>query len=156
MRVINLNRVVGGEMSRFTSVLFDLDGALVDPGQGIAGTIQFVLDSLGVASTKRLSSSYFFRQHIPQRPGEPVEFPHNKHVALAELNQEPMQFRSVPAPARRFLAIDSLAPHRPKRSHLHGGFLLARGDTGVAEQHCANVSPRVSIKQHLFATHQPA
>jgi hypothetical protein len=111
MRVINLNRVVGGEMSRFTSVLFDLDGALVDPGQGIAGTIQFVLDSLGAASTKRLSSSYFFRQHIPQRSGEPVEFPHNKHVALAELNQEPMQFRSVPAPARRFLAIDSLAPH---------------------------------------------
>jgi hypothetical protein len=38
-RRINLNRVVGGEMSRFTGVLFDLDGTLVDPGQGIAGSL---------------------------------------------------------------------------------------------------------------------
>ena len=26
-------------MARFTSVLFDLDGTLIDPGEGIAGTI---------------------------------------------------------------------------------------------------------------------
>ena len=38
-------------MSRFTSVLFDLDGTLVDPGQGITRTIQFVLDSLGAAAS---------------------------------------------------------------------------------------------------------
>jgi phosphoglycolate phosphatase len=38
-------------MNRFTSVLFDLDGTLIDPGEGIAGTIQFVLDRLGVASS---------------------------------------------------------------------------------------------------------
>lgn len=37
-------------MNRFTDVLFDLDGTLVDPGEGIAGTIQFVLDKLGVAA----------------------------------------------------------------------------------------------------------
>ena len=37
-------------MNRFTGVLFDLDGTLVDPGEGIARTIQFVLDKLGVAA----------------------------------------------------------------------------------------------------------
>jgi phosphoglycolate phosphatase-like HAD superfamily hydrolase len=37
-------------MNRFTSILFDLDGTLIDPGDGIAGTIQFVLNELGVAS----------------------------------------------------------------------------------------------------------
>lgn len=36
-----------GWMARFENVLFDLDGTLIDPGQGIAGSIQFVLDSLG-------------------------------------------------------------------------------------------------------------
>ena len=37
-------------MNRFPSVLFDLDGTLIDPGEGIAGTIQFVLDRLGAAA----------------------------------------------------------------------------------------------------------
>ena len=36
-------------MSRFIAVLFDLDGTLIDPGEGIAHTIQFVLDRLDVA-----------------------------------------------------------------------------------------------------------
>src|SRR5581483_11606712 len=35
-------------MRRFASVFFDLDGTLVDPGDGIANTIQFVLDTLDV------------------------------------------------------------------------------------------------------------
>jgi phosphoglycolate phosphatase len=33
---------------RFTAVLFDLDGTVVDPGEGIANTIQFVLDTLDI------------------------------------------------------------------------------------------------------------
>jgi phosphoglycolate phosphatase len=37
-------------MRRFNNILFDLDGTLIDPGTGIAGTIQFVLDTLGLAS----------------------------------------------------------------------------------------------------------
>jgi len=40
---------MGGLVNRFTAVLFDLDGTLIDPGKGIANTIQFVLDSLDVA-----------------------------------------------------------------------------------------------------------
>lgn len=35
---------------RFTNVLFDLDGTLVDPGEGISRTVQFVLDRLAPAS----------------------------------------------------------------------------------------------------------
>jgi phosphoglycolate phosphatase len=41
--------VLWGRMGRFNNVLFDLDGTLIDPGQGIANTIQFVLDALGSA-----------------------------------------------------------------------------------------------------------
>ena len=37
-------------MNRFTSILFDLDGTLIDPGDGIAGTIRFVLNELAVAA----------------------------------------------------------------------------------------------------------
>jgi phosphoglycolate phosphatase len=37
-------------MARFNNVLFDLDGTLIDPGQGIAGSIQFVLDSVGASA----------------------------------------------------------------------------------------------------------
>jgi hypothetical protein len=77
-------------------------------------------------------------------------------AVVAKLIQEPMQFGPVPAPTRRFLAIDTLAPRQLERTYLRGGFLFASGDTGVADQHCAKVSPKVSIKQHLFATHQPA
>jgi phosphoglycolate phosphatase len=40
----------GKVMNRFTSVLFDLDGTLIDPGEGIARTIQFVLDRLAPTS----------------------------------------------------------------------------------------------------------
>jgi phosphoglycolate phosphatase len=37
-------------MGRFNNILFDLDGTLIDPGRGIAGSIQFVLDRLGVGA----------------------------------------------------------------------------------------------------------
>ncbi len=94
-------------------------------------------------------------QHIAERTREPVEFPHHEHIALAELIQKPMKFGPVPAPARRFLAIDPLASRRLERGHLRGGFLFAGGDPGVADQHCTNVSPMVSIKQYLFATLKP-
>ena len=43
---------------------------------------------------------------------EPVEFPHHEDIALAQLIQEPLQFGPVPAPTRRFLAIDTLASRR--------------------------------------------
>ena len=38
-------------MNQFTSILFYLDGTLIDPGEGIADTIQFVLDRLGISSS---------------------------------------------------------------------------------------------------------
>ena len=47
---MGLVRSGGTAMPRFASVLFDLDGTLIDPGEGIAGTIQFVLNSLRAAS----------------------------------------------------------------------------------------------------------
>jgi len=37
-------------MSRFAAVLFDLDGTLIDPREGIADTVHLVLNKLGVAS----------------------------------------------------------------------------------------------------------
>ena len=37
-------------MNRFTNILFDLDGTLVDPGEGISRNIRFVLDRLAPKS----------------------------------------------------------------------------------------------------------
>jgi phosphoglycolate phosphatase-like HAD superfamily hydrolase len=37
-------------MNRFISVLFDLDGTLIDPGEGTVRNIQFLLDQLAVAT----------------------------------------------------------------------------------------------------------
>jgi len=51
-------------MARFAAVLFDLDGTLVDPGEGIAHTIQFVLDSLAFP--------YRFDGSVPWYVGPPL------------------------------------------------------------------------------------
>ena len=72
------------------------------------------------------------------------------------LIQQPVQFGPVPGSARRLLAKDALAPCRFERGHLNCGVLVIRRDAGVADQHCANLSPMVSIKQQCFATRQPA
>jgi phosphoglycolate phosphatase len=40
-------------MSRFSAVIFDLDGTLTDPGSGIAATIRGVLMTLGVRAPSR-------------------------------------------------------------------------------------------------------
>ncbi len=60
----------------------------------------------------------------------------------------------MPAAARCLLAIDTLAFRRFQRGHLRHGILFVGGDTRVPDQHCANVSPMISIKQHFFATRQ--
>jgi phosphoglycolate phosphatase len=39
---------VKASSSRFMGLFFNLDGTLIDPGEGIANTIQFALDSLAV------------------------------------------------------------------------------------------------------------
>ena len=65
-------------MRRFNNVLFDLDGTLIDPGAGIAGTIQFVLDALGLASRFDGTVPWFvgpplteiFRRLLPVDSGE--------------------------------------------------------------------------------------
>ena len=73
---------------------------------------------------------------------------------FAELIQEPLQFRPIPAAARGLLAKDTLAFRCFQRGHLRRGVLLVGGDASIADQHCANVSPLISIKQHFFATRQ--
>jgi hypothetical protein len=39
---------------------------------------------------------------------------------------------------------------------LRGGVLVVGGNPRVVNQHCANLSPMLSIKQQRFAARQPA
>ena len=47
-------------MNRFAAVLFNLDGTLIDPGDGIANTIQFALDTLGIDCRFDGSARWYF------------------------------------------------------------------------------------------------
>ena len=42
----------------------------------------------------------------------------------------------------------------PSRGHLSCGVLVIGRDASVADQHCANLSPMISIKQYFFATRE--
>lgn len=39
---------MNGEKSRYTYILFDLDGTLSDPKEGITGSVQYALKALGI------------------------------------------------------------------------------------------------------------
>jgi len=51
-------------MNQFTNIIFDLDGTLVDPGEGISRTIRFVLD--------RLAPEYRFDPSLGWYVGPPL------------------------------------------------------------------------------------
>jgi len=56
-------------------------------------------------------------QDIAERTGKPVEFARRRHVALAELIQEPVEFGSVAAAAGGFLndkSVHSLRSSAPQ------------------------------------------
>jgi hypothetical protein len=48
------------------------------------------------------SQPFHNREHITQRPGQPIELPHHKHVSFAELIDEPVEFRPVPPSPEAF------------------------------------------------------
>jgi hypothetical protein len=93
---------------------------------------------------------------IPQRAGEPVEFPYHEHIAFAELTEKAVQFGPVPASTGSFLAINALTPGGLECRDLGYSVLLVGRDSRVANDHCAKILPMLSIKQYLFATHKPA
>ncbi len=58
--------------------------------------------------------------------------------------------RAGPSGRRCLFPINTLALRSFQRGHLRRGVLLIGRDASVADQHCANVSPMISIKQHSF------
>ena len=78
------------------------------------------------------------RDQLLQRPGEPVELPHDQHVALAQhVVEHAREFGPVRLRAGRLLGVDLLAAGTPKRVELQLGRLVGRADPGVADPHPA-------------------
>src|SRR5579872_6714160 len=127
-------------MRRFASVFFDLDGTLVDPGDGIANTIQFVLDTLGV--------NYQFDRAVRWYIGPPLS------QIFAKVLSAPAQ--NVLIQRAVSLYIERFANHGALESvvypgiisvlaELHRGarlFLVTSKDTAVAEQMLSSHSLR--------------
>jgi phosphoglycolate phosphatase len=119
-------------MRRFASVFFDLDGTLVDPGDGIANTIQFVLNSLDV--------NYRFDSSARWYIGPPLS------QIFAKLLSAPAQ--NVLIQRAVSLYIERFASHGALESVVYPGiirllaelysgtrlFLVTSKDTAVAEQ----------------------
>ncbi|MBV8357664.1 MAG: HAD hydrolase-like protein [Deltaproteobacteria bacterium] len=119
-------------MSRFTAIFFDLDGTLIDPGEGIANTIQFVLDSLDVA--------YPFDGSVWWYVGPPLSEIFGRVLPL-DSGAEPIE-RAVS------LYIERFATHGALKSVVYQGitevlvelrvsarlFLVTAKNTAVAEQ----------------------
>jgi hypothetical protein len=114
------------------------------------------VDGLGQAAKSGLAfaQSFHDREDIAKRTGEPIQFPDHENVAFAELIQETVKFRPIPAPARGLLTVDAFATRSVERRYLCGGFLVVGGDASVADEHCTKVSPLLYIKQYLFAIRQ--
>src|SRR5260370_15467445 len=76
-----------------------------------------------------------------------------EYVTLTQSIEKPMEFGPVPPSAGGLLAIDALATGGFERC-LGGGVLVVGGNSGVADQHCINVSPIEPVMQYLFATQE--
>ena len=50
------------------------------------------------------------REHVAERPRQPVEFPDYEHITLAKLVKQPVKFRPIPTSTGGLLPIDPLAP----------------------------------------------
>jgi len=120
-------------MGRFAAVLFDLDGTLIDPGEGIAHTIQFVLDSLAL--------SYQFDGSVRWYVGPPLSEIFSRVLPLDSRSDELIE-RAVS------LYIERFATHGAMESIVYPGiaeivatlsittrlFLVTSKNTAVAEQ----------------------
>jgi hypothetical protein len=76
------------------------------------------------------------RDQLLQRPGEPIEFPHDQHVALAQhVIEDAREFGPVRFGARHLLGVDLLAARSPERVELQLGRLVGGADPGVPDPH---------------------
>ena len=112
------------------------------------------VDGFSQAAESGLGGAEFFHddEHVAQRAGETIEFPDHQHVFRAELIEETVELRTIPAAAGSFFRKDALAAGIFQSVDLGGSFLIAGGDAGVTEEHCTNVSRMDAVMQYLFAT----
>ena len=77
-------------------------------------------------------------QHVLQRARQAIELPDDDRVALAQMVQQAMQFRPVPAPAGRGFLEQASATGGPECLRLQGVVLfVSLGDAGIAKQRAA-------------------
>jgi hypothetical protein len=62
-----------------------------------------------------------------------------------------VQLRSIPSPPRRFLAKDPLTTGGFECPDLRGAILVFGSDSGIADHHCANLSPIEWLVQYVYA-----
>jgi hypothetical protein len=63
-------------------------------------------------------------EEILERPREPIAFPDDHDITRAELVEQTMEFRTVPAPTRGVVRIQPFDPRRPQRGHLGARILV--------------------------------
>jgi len=97
-------------------------------------------------------------KEVLERARQPVEFPHDDDIALAQMIEHPVQLRPIPTAAGGLLLIDSGTAGRLEGTDLGRGILIiGLRDAGVAEQHrCRlNLLPLTMIWQQDFAQRKP-
>jgi phosphoglycolate phosphatase len=124
-------------MNRFTSVLFDLDGTLIDPGTGIAGTIQFVLD--------RLAPTSAFDRSLPWYVGPPLTEIFRR-LLLPDCGSELIE-RAVSLYLERF------ATHGAQESAVYPGIADMLMELSIKLRLFLVTSKNTSIAEQILTTH---
>jgi phosphoglycolate phosphatase len=118
-------------MNRLTNILFDLDGTLVDPGEGISRTIRFVLDRLAPESHFDASFGWYvgpplreiFRRLLPGSSTELIESAVSLYLERFESNG-----------ARESTVYPGIAEMLANLCSSRRLFLVTSKDTPIAEQ----------------------
>ena len=75
-------------------------------------------------------------KQILERAGQAVEFPDDDRIAVAQVVEQAMEFRTIPPSAGSPLLVYPCAARRLQRTDLSSGVLIAGlRHAGVAEQH---------------------
>ena len=71
-------------------------------------------------------------EHVAQGTGEPIEFPDDQDVTVAQLVEQLLQLGSIPPAAGGILAEDAFAAGSVKRGGLDSGVLFGGGNACLA------------------------
>ena len=74
--------------------------------------------------------------HLDERPAQPIELPHHKHVGGSEVGERRLELRTLgPGLAGLLLLEQLLAPGALQRITLQVEVLVEGGDAGISDEH---------------------